>query len=345
VFAPEPVSYKSEDVERVARLAKALQGCGFDVWWDRYLSGGENWNARIQSALESAKCVVVVWTHASVGSAGDFVRDEAREGKRRSILVPVRLDRVGPPLGFREIQAVDLTRWKGSARDPFFRDLVEAIKAKMEGRPVPAAKGPMLRLRQRLTYGTLTSALVACVAAFGSNSFSVQNKVCSASIVQPGMSDVCGAFGFGGRPPKSERLVWQTRRPGNCADLRKHLGRFPDGAYRSQALSLLADRHEQETESWDPAVRPLSLVVSGGERAFANKDLAQADALARAQHRADALCSGFGATTLYRFKSAKPEAEQWQCSKAGSGISCGFEGQAICQLEVKDTKQQETCGK
>jgi hypothetical protein len=334
------VSYKSEDVELVAPLARALESCGLEVWWDRYLPGGENWHAQIQSALESAKCVVVVWTRASVGPAGDFVRDEAREGKQRSILVPVRLDRVSPPLGFGEIQAIDLTHWKGSTQDPFFQDLVEAIKAKMEGRPVPAAKGPMRRLRQRLTYGTLASVLVACVGAFGSNTFSVQDKVCSASI----LSDICGACGFGGRATKSERLAWQARRPRNCEDLKNHLGRFPDGAYRSQAQSLLADRHVVETESWEPAVRPLRLAVAG-ERGFANNDLAKADALARAQHQAEVLCSGFAATTLYRFKSAKPEAEQWECSTVGTGITCGFDGQAICQLDVKETKEEETCGK
>jgi hypothetical protein len=339
------VSYKREDVARVARLAKAMESSGIEVWWDRYLPGGENWQAQTQGALESAKCVVVVWTQASVGPAGDFVRDEARDGKQRNILVPVRLDRVDPPLGFGEIQAVDLTRWKGSSKDPFFQDLIGAIKAKMERRPVPAAKGPMMRLRQRLTYSTLSGALIACAGAFGMNSFSVQVKVCGAQVLQPGMSDVCGALGLGGMPTKSERLAWQARRPGNCEDLRNHLGRFPDGAYHSQAQSLLEDRHESKTEIWTPTVRSLTLVVSEGEGRFANSDLAKADALAIGQDQAERLCSGFGATTLYRFKFAKPEADRWKCSTVGSGTSCGFEGQAVCQLEVKDTKEDETCGK
>lgn len=339
------VSYKSEDVERVSRLAKALHSCGLSIWWDRYLSVGENWHAQIQNALEDARCVIVVWTKTSVGQAGDFVRDEARVGKRRNILVPVRLDRVDPPLGFGEIQTIDLTRWKGSTKDPFFRDLIEAIKAKMEGRPVPAAKGPMRRLRQRLTYSTVAGALIACVGAFGSNSFSMQDKVCGAGILQPGVSDLCGAFGLGSRPSKSERLSWQARRPGNCEDLKSHLGRFAAGAYRAQAQSLLADRHVEEIDTWTPVVRPLRLAVLIGEHGFAESDLAKADALARAQHKADDLCAGFGATTLYRFKSAKPEAEQWECSNIGSGISCGFEGRAVCQLELKDTKEAETCGK
>lgn len=338
------VSYKSEDVERVARLAKALQSCGLDVWWDRYLRGGENWHAQIQSALESANCVVVVWTHASAGSAGDFVRDEAREGKQHSILVPVRLDRVDPPLGFGEIQTIDLTRWKGSTRDPFFQDLVEAIRAKMQGRPVPAAKGPMKRLRQRLTYSTLAGALITCVGAFGSNSFSLQDKVCSARVLQPGMSDVCGAFGLGSRPTKSERLAWQARRPGNCEDVRSHLLHFPAGAYRSEAQSLLAGRQVEEIAIWTPRVQRLPLFGDMGERGFIKKELAEADALARAQRKADDLCRDFGAGTLYRFKSAKPEAEQWECSRVVSGVSCSFTGKAVCQLDVKYTKEEETCG-
>ena len=42
-----------------------------------------------------------------------------------------------------EIQAIDLKHWKGSRRDLFFKDLFAAVAAKLEGRPVPAAKGPI----------------------------------------------------------------------------------------------------------------------------------------------------------------------------------------------------------
>jgi hypothetical protein len=44
-------------------------------------------------------------------------------------------------LGFGEIQAIDLTHWKRNPRDPFFQDLCAAVKAKLEGRAVPPAKG------------------------------------------------------------------------------------------------------------------------------------------------------------------------------------------------------------
>lgn len=90
-------------------------------------------------ALDAAGSVVVVWTHESVGPAGDFVRDEAAQAKRRGVLVPVLLDAVSPPLGFGEVQAINLSAWKGKTTDPFFGDLCAAVTAKLEGRPVPPA--------------------------------------------------------------------------------------------------------------------------------------------------------------------------------------------------------------
>src|SRR5450755_317027 len=120
------ISYKREDETRVVRLVCALEAAGFSVWWDRILAGGENWREQIQRALENAKCVIAVWSSGSVGSAGDFIRDEAGHAKKRGALVPVKLDKVDPPLGFREIQVIDLSHWKGSARDPYFKDLLNA---------------------------------------------------------------------------------------------------------------------------------------------------------------------------------------------------------------------------
>ena len=130
---------------------QALEGTGLSVWWDRGLAGGESWRAQIQNALDAAKCVIVVWTRESVGPAGDFVRDEAGRPSAVACWYRSLLDKVDPPLGFGEIQAIDLTHWKGNPRDPFFQDLCAAVTAKLEGRAVPPAKGPMKRLVRRLT--------------------------------------------------------------------------------------------------------------------------------------------------------------------------------------------------
>ena len=98
------ISYKREDETRVARLVTALQKSSLTVFWDQHLAPGENYRTQIHEALAAARCVIVVWTRDSIGPAGDFVRDEARDAKRRNLLVPVRLDPVEPPLGFGEIE-------------------------------------------------------------------------------------------------------------------------------------------------------------------------------------------------------------------------------------------------
>ena len=329
------LSYKSEDASRIAPLAEALRTAGFDVWWDR-LSGGENWQAQIQTVLASVKCVIVAWTHASGGPVGNFVRDEAREGKRRGILVPIKLDRVAPPLGFGEIQAIDLTRWKGSARDPFFQDLVAAVKAKIEGRPVAAAQGPAKLLRQRLTYGSVLTALAAAIGALGSNTFHIQDNACA---VPQAICDLCGTLGLGGRPTKPERVAWQSLQPGNCDDLRKYLGRFPDGAYRARAQSLLADYHVKEVPVWRPLVQPLALNEDLSDTTKPTRALAKADALNRAQPKAMDLCNGFP-VSRYRLKTVRidahiEDAHGWNGDKIGAGWSCGFNGRAICERAAK----------
>lgn len=339
------ISYKREDEARVGRLVRALEGAGLSVWWDRGLAVGENWRSQIQDALNAARCVIVVWTHQSVGPAGDFVRDEAAQAKRRGVLVPVLLDKVDPPLGFGEVQAIDLTHWKGSSRDPFFQDLSAAVTAKLEGRAVPPAKGPMKRLLRRLTYSTFASAMVFGGLAFGFNLFRAQDRVCGIPLLQPRISDVCGALDLGNRPARPERIAWERREPGSCAALRTHIERFPDGTYRAQAAGLLAARRVTQTDVWTPGVRRLVLFEPQNDVPSTNPAAARAVALARAQAHAESLCKGLAATMLSRLTSATPAPNEWNCSPLAKGVTCGFEGEAVCGLEDRRIQEHERCGK
>lgn len=339
------VSYKREDEARVGRLVQALEGAGLSVWWDRGLAGGESWRAQIQAALDAAHCVIVVWTHESVGPAGDFVRDEAGQAKRRGVLVPVLLDKVSPPLGFGEIQAIDLTRWKGNPRDPFFQDLCAAVTAKREGRPVPPAKGPMKRLMRRLTVSSLASAVGFGSLALAFNLFSAQDQVCGVPFLQPHISDLCGAIGMGHRPTKVERVAWERREPGSCDALRRHIEHFPEGVHRAEAAELLAARRVTKTEIWTPGTRRLALFVAQSDIPKSNKFAAQTEALARAQATAERLCKAFAATTLFRHTSATPVPVNWDCGHVSGGVVCGFEGDAVCNLEERRIQETETCGR
>ena len=98
------VSYASTDRDRIAPLVQALEGGGWSVWWDRHLEAGTAFDREIQHALDESKCVIVVWTEASVES--DWVLAEAGDGLERGILIPVMLDDVRPPLAFRRTHAI-----------------------------------------------------------------------------------------------------------------------------------------------------------------------------------------------------------------------------------------------
>lgn len=337
------VSYKRENEARVGRLVTALEGAGLSLWWDRGLPGGESWRQQIQTALDAAKCVIVVWTHESVGPAGDFVRDEAGQAKRRGVLVPVLLDRVSPPLGFGETQAIDLTHWKGKTRDPFFQDLIAAVTAKLEGRPVPPAKGPMKRLVRRFTLGSVASTVGFGGLALAFNLFSAQDQVCTLPVIQPQLSDVCGSLGVGHRPTKAERVAWEQC-DGSCDALRRHIDQFPDGVYRTQAAERLAARRVTQTEVWTPGTRHLALFVGRDGTPARNEEAAHSAALARAQPLTERLCKGFAATTAFRLKGATPAAQQWHCETTARGVVCGFDGEAVCDVDERRVEETESCG-
>ncbi len=336
------ISYKREDEVRVGRLARALERAGFSIWWDRGVPGGESWRANIAEALEGARCVVVVWSHGSVGVEGAFVRDEAARGMARGILAPVMIDPVAPPLGFGELQAIDLTRWRGAQGDPFLQDLVAVIRAKLDGAPTPRPRGPTARVSRRLFWSGASSATLLLAAALAFNSFGVTARVCTIPGAQPGLSDACGALRLGARPTQAERLAWAARAAGDCQALRDHIARFPEGAYRREAADLLTARRVTTEDAWRATTRALTLFQPA--QSALNEAGARAKALAAAQTQADNLCRGFAAATSFRFRAATPRPTTWNCQSGAGGVACSFEGQAACQVDEETTVERESCG-
>src|SRR5205814_984891 len=137
------ISYKAEDRPRVRPLVEALEAEGLAVWWDEQVGGGEAWRESIEQQLDAAACVIVVWSKRSTGPEGRFVRDEATRAARRQTYLPVRIDKVDPPLGFGELQALNLNGWKGDRSDARYHALSGCIhsmlgrKAPMIGRAAP----------------------------------------------------------------------------------------------------------------------------------------------------------------------------------------------------------------
>jgi hypothetical protein len=96
----------------------------------------------IERELKAARCVIVLWSQASVQS--HWVLEEAREGLRRDILVPAKIENVQPPLPFGAIQRVDLIGWKGQRGHPGFKQLMASLAYLLVSSPPPPA--PMTSL-------------------------------------------------------------------------------------------------------------------------------------------------------------------------------------------------------
>ena len=100
------LSYARVDQDTARRFEAALEQCGWSVFWDHELVPGEGFRRAIERELKEARCVIVLWSRASVES--EWVIDEAEEGNKKGCLISVRLDEVEPPLGLRQLQAATL---------------------------------------------------------------------------------------------------------------------------------------------------------------------------------------------------------------------------------------------
>jgi len=329
------ISYKREDEAWVSALHRALRQAGLDVWWDREIPGGDKWRQRILTQLESAKCVIVVWSEASTGPSADFVIDEATRAKRRGTLLPVRMEDVGPPLGFGEQQALDLIAWQGDAADPRFQDVVAAAKALIEGLPIPRPQGP--RRRKAIAWGAGISVLAAA-AGFIVILRDSSKIVCGI----PGVRMVCGVLSIGGAPSRAEESLWSSRRTGDCSALRLYLSKFPNGAHTSEAQARLAAATFETKETWTAEERRLPLVVRSAEHPSPSEQVARSVALARAAEEAKRTCVGFDQAE-FRLLSARAVPVEWRCTQRSEGHACGFDGEAVCKVEARHVDRVEKC--
>jgi len=144
--APQPterdldvfLSYAREDAEHARALATLLTSRGLKVFWDREIPAGRQFRQVIEDALKSAKCVVVLWSKASVKS--HWVHEEATVGVEREVLVPAILEEVTPPLGFRSLQCADLRPWADAPeRNSDIESFVGAVDSTINAAKPPEA--------------------------------------------------------------------------------------------------------------------------------------------------------------------------------------------------------------
>ena len=105
------LSYAREDRAKAERLAKALEGQGWSVWWDRIIPTGRSFDDVIEEEIDAAKCVIVLWSSVSVRS--NWVKAEASRAVEQQKLFPALTERVSLPLAFSRFHAADLVDWDG----------------------------------------------------------------------------------------------------------------------------------------------------------------------------------------------------------------------------------------
>lgn len=111
------LSYSRKDAQKAQRFTEWLEGQGHDVWRDEDdIYGGASFSSEIENALNECGAVLALWSADSVRSA--WVRDEAGYGRDLGKLIPFSLDGTEPPLGFRQFQSIDLSKWKGRGEPP-----------------------------------------------------------------------------------------------------------------------------------------------------------------------------------------------------------------------------------
>lgn len=119
------LSYSRENRDDVLPIIEALAENGYSVWWDGLLQGGDRFSHVTESALETADVVLVVWTTTAINS--HWVRDEATRGRDRGRLLSVSIDGTSPPLGFRQIQYIDLSGKGDVPHRPAFEEVLNAL--------------------------------------------------------------------------------------------------------------------------------------------------------------------------------------------------------------------------
>lgn len=124
-------------------IVAGLESAGLTTFWDlEDTPTGENYMNYIQGNLNSSRCVLVVWSVQSEESL--WVQYEAEQGRKRGVLIPIRIDQVTPPGIFSMIQTADFSQWQlGDYSSKDFLKLLKDIKRLIgkegpeDGRPIP----------------------------------------------------------------------------------------------------------------------------------------------------------------------------------------------------------------
>lgn len=136
------LSYAREDRARAELVARGLSAAGVEVFWDNEIPPGQTWADYIESKLSQCRALIVLWSEHSAKS--QWVREEARLGRDKGVLIPAMIDGAQAPFGFGEVQAANLADWDGSLDHPAWKRFVDAVRAAAGREPPPPRTQPVM---------------------------------------------------------------------------------------------------------------------------------------------------------------------------------------------------------
>ena len=132
------LSYNREDQAAARRFAEAFAAQGLDVWWDTALKSGEAYDEVTETALRTAKAVVVLWSKRSVASR--WVRAEATLADRNKTLIPCMIEPCERPIMFELVQTAELSHWSGDTGDLAWQAFLADVSRFVDTRAAPVTR-------------------------------------------------------------------------------------------------------------------------------------------------------------------------------------------------------------
>ena len=130
------ISYSRDNQEVVRRLAEAVKGLGYDVWWDDQLPPHLAYGDVIAQKVGEAKAAIVVWS--ANAAASEWVRAEADMARNQRKLIQTSIDGAEPPMPFNQLHYVSLADWNGETDHPGWAKVRESLVA-LAGAPAGEA--------------------------------------------------------------------------------------------------------------------------------------------------------------------------------------------------------------
>lgn len=122
------ISYSRHDTEYVSSLVEALRKQGFEVWFDKNIRTGTDWDDAIEEQLKTADAIVLVLSKTSVAS--DNVKDEISYAMGLGKQVnPIKIEECEVPMRLARKQFVDFTTMGHEAG---FERLVSDLRKNLE---------------------------------------------------------------------------------------------------------------------------------------------------------------------------------------------------------------------